>query len=334
MPALDPRALGELGLIEALRRRAGPAGRPWVRDIGDDAAVLRPRPGREIAVTIDTLVENVHFRWSTTDARSLGAKTLAVNLSDLGAMGAEPIGFVLSLGLPASASGERVDGVARGLLAASRAAGCPLVGGDTVRSDRWTLTVTALGDVPRGRALTRSGARPGDRVLVTGTLGGAALGLLLLEAGRGGETAARPFARRHLRPSPPWRAGARIARAGWASAAIDVSDGLLRDLGHVAAASGVACDIDVECVPLPRGLRARCAELRTAPESLALAGGEDYELLLCAPPETPSAQGLARRLGCRVTEIGRVRRGRGVRALVNGRPLRLAGSGWDHFKGR
>jgi thiamine-monophosphate kinase len=329
---MDPRRLGEFGLIEAIRRRAGSRAGAWTRTIGDDAALLRPRPGCEIAVTVDALVEDVHFRWSTTPPRALGRKALAVSLSDLAAMGARPLGFLLVLALPRDAAPARVDAVLGGMLALARSAGCPLVGGDTVSGPCWTLSTTAFGEVPRGRALLRSGARPGHRVLVAGELGAAALGLRLLESGRAGRPAARPFVRRQLDPVPLLDAGMRLRRGRLASAAIDVSDGLVQDLGHVLDESRVGAEVHVEQLPLARGLARLAREEGLDPVTLALAGGEDYALVFCAPARGPAAGALARRLGCRVTEIGRIRRGRSLRLLRAGRALSLPGGGWDHFK--
>src|SRR5215813_2816296 len=169
---MNLRELGEFGLIEAIKRRAARTrSRAWRVGIGDDAAVLTPKRGEEIVVTADALVEDVHFRWKTADPRSLGHKALAVNLSDVGAMGARPLGFLLTLALPADAEPARLDGFFDGLLKLARASRCPLVGGDVVRSPVWSLGITALGAVARGRALLRSGARPGDRLFVTGELG-------------------------------------------------------------------------------------------------------------------------------------------------------------------
>lgn len=328
--AFDLEKLGEFGLIEAVRRRAGGAGRIWPRTIGDDAALLRPRAGREIAVTTDALIEHVHFRWTTTDARSLGHKALAVNVSDLGAMGAEPLGFVLCLGLPRDVDPVQVRSFLVGLLAEARSSGCPLVGGDTVSAACWTLAVTALGDLPRGTALGRGGARPGDRLVVTGDLGGAAFGLELLERGADGERWAGPFLRRHRRPRPPFRAGPRLRRC--ATAAIDLSDGLAQDLGHLLRESGVGADVDLDRVPIPRAMRARCAQLGLDAERLALHGGEDYELLFTLPADGPATSVLARRLGCRLTELGLVRAGRGARYLRDGAPVSVPARGYDHFK--
>ena len=329
---LDLRALGEFGLIDAIRRRAGEPGAPWVRGIGDDAAVLRPRRGHELVLTTDTLIENVHFRWSTGDAISLGRKTLAVSLSDLAAMGARPLGFLLSLGLPDSARPSCIEGFLKGLLGAARASGCPLVGGDTVAASEWILSATAVGDVPRGRALRRDRARAGDRLLVTGELGGAALGLLLLEKGMVGLPGASGFIRRQLRPKPPLEAGPLLARGRLATAAIDLSDGLAADLGHLLDASGVGADVDLDRIPLARGLRKRCGELGLAAEELALHGGEDYELLFSVPATAAAAKMYARRLSCRVTEIGVLRRGGGLRFLRRGKATRVSAKGFEHFK--
>jgi thiamine-monophosphate kinase len=331
---LDLEALGEFGLIEAIRRRAGSVRRPWLLGIGDDAALLRPRAGTDLAWTHDALIEAVHFRWDTTDAASLGRKALAVNLSDLGASGARPLGFLLSLGLPQQARPAQIDGFLGGLLAEARAADCPLVGGDTVAAPVWTLGISAVGELARGRALRRGGARAGDRLLVTGTLGGAALGLALLESGAGGLPGAAAFVRRQQRPRPPWRAGPLLARRGpvSATAAIDLSDGLAADLGQLARASGLAAEVWVERLPRARGYAALCHGRGQDPEALALSGGEDYELLFSVASSAPAAGVFQKRLGCRTTEIGVLRSGRGVRWLRHGVRLPDPAGGFEHFK--
>ena len=332
MGAVDLRKLGEFGLIEAIRRRAGVDRRVWRLGIGDDAAVLRARPGEELVWTTDALVEDVHFRWRTTDARSLGEKSLAVNLSDLGAMGAKALGCLLTLGVPEDVEAARLDGFLAGLLRLARASHCPLVGGDTVRAPLWLISVSAVGAVARGRALLRSGARAGDRIFVSGEFGGAAAGLALL-AGPGAATSSeRRLVRRQLRPRPPLGAGVALARARLAHAAIDVSDGLAQDLGHVARESGVAAQVAVERVPFAPGLARAAARLGLDPTVLALSGGEDYELLFAAPRGGPSAEVYARRLGCRVTEIGVFARGSGVHFTRGGRAYTLAATGFAHFK--
>jgi thiamine-monophosphate kinase len=329
---LDPRTLGELGLIDVIRRRARQAGGVWVKGIGDDAAVLRPRPGRELVLTTDALVEDVHFRWSTMEAKALGRKTLAVSLSDIGAMGARPLGCMLTLGLPRAARPGCVEGVLKGLLSEARASDCPLIGGDTVASGHWMLSVTVIGEVPRGRALGRDGARAGERLLVTGELGSAALGLILLETGRAADPASRRFVKRHRSPSPPYRVGPRLVRARLASAAIDLSDGLAADLDHLLAESGLGADIHLDRLPFARGMRQLSQSVGMDPQLLALHGGEDYELLFSVPARAPSATEYTRRLGCRVTELGVLRAGRRARYLRDGHVVSVTPKGFDHFK--
>jgi len=332
MGGVDLRTLGEFGLIGAIRRRARVDRRVWRLGIGDDAAVLRARPHEDLVWTTDALVEDEHFRWSTTDARSLGDKSLAVNLSDVGAMGATALGCLLTLGVPEDVEPARLDGFVSGLLQRARASHCPLVGGDTVRAPLWLIGVSVVGAVAPGRALLRSGARVGDRILVTGELGGAAAGLALLSGPGASTPVERRLVMRQLRPRPPHLAGAALARARLARAAIDISDGLAQDLGHVARESGVAARVLVERVPLAPGLLRTASRLDLDATALALAGGEDYELLFAAKPRGPSAEDYARRLGCHVTEIGVFARGAGVHFTRGGRPYALETSGFAHFK--
>ncbi|HXX47863.1 MAG TPA: thiamine-phosphate kinase [Myxococcota bacterium] len=329
---MNPRELGEFGLIEAIRRRARQAHPGWRVAIGDDAAAFVPRRGEELVATTDAVVEDVHFRWRTTDPRSLGHKALAVNLSDVGAMGARPVGFLLTLGLPPRLAAARLDGFFAGLLRLARASHCPLVGGDIVRSPAFTATITAFGAVAAGRALLRSAARPGERLMVTGTLGGAAAGLRLLEGPGARTPAERALARRQIAPDPPWRAGARLVQARLSRAAIDVSDGLAQDLGHLARASGVGARVELESLPLAPALARAAARLRLDPLALALAGGEDYELLFTVGRRGPSAAELARRLQCRVTEIGAITAARGLEFRRGGKTLEPRSTGFQHFK--
>jgi thiamine-monophosphate kinase len=331
---VDLRELGEFGLIGALRRRAGRAGPAWALGIGDDAALLRPRPGCEAALTVDALIEDVHFRWRTTDARSLGRKALRVNLSDLGAMGARPLGFLLALGVPPDVAPARLGGFLAGLLAEARRAGCPLVGGDTVRAPLWSLAVTAVGELPRGRALRRDALRPGDRLCVTGELGASALGLAILEAARPRGSDERRFARRHQLPPARWRVGPALVAARLARAALDVSDGLAQDLGQLCAESGVGADVELAALPLARGYAELCRRRGLDPALLAAAGGEDYELLFAVASDAPAQSELSRRLGVRVSEIGRARWGRGIRWFRGGRRVAPPPRGFVHFKPR
>lgn len=311
--------LGEFGLIERIAWLArGVQGRDVVLGIGDDAAIVRPRRGEDLVATTDALVEDVHFRFATQSPRTVGARALAVNLSDLAAMGARPLGALLALAAPAELPLRSALDLVRGLVALGRRTACPLVGGNVSLARETSLAVTALGAVPRGRALLRSAARPGDRILVTGTLGGAALALARAERGR---------VRIRAVPEPRLHAGRILARTRGVGACIDVSDGLLADLGHVLEASGVGAAIDARSLPAPPGFEAACARARLDPRELQLMGGEDYELLFTLRPGGPSTAVLARRLGVASSEIGVITR-RGLR-LSGARPP--ARPGWRHF---
>jgi thiamine-monophosphate kinase len=322
---MNPRALGEFGLIEAIRRKAARATRGssvWRVAIGDDAAVLTPRPGEELALTTDAVVEAVHFRWRTSDPRRVGHKALAVNLSDLAAMGARPLGCLLTLALPADVDGTKLGAFLSGFLALARASHCPLVGGDVTRAREFSATVVAIGAVGRGRALLRSAARPGERVFVTGTLGGAAAGLALLERGRPRTALERRLARRQQEPQPRLAEGAALAQARLSRAAIDVSDGLAQDLGHICKESGVGARIELDTLPVMRG----------ATLEQALSGGEDYELIFTVGRRAPSAAVLKQRLGCKVTEIGVITARPGLVITRSGRPVQMGTKGFQHFK--
>lgn len=313
--------VGEFGLIErierALRRAGAAGGKTVVLGIGDDAAVLRTRAGEDVVVSTDSLVEGVHFRWEHEPAAAIGRRAMAAALSDLAAMGARPLGVVIALAAPPTLELARLDGLVRGLAKASRRWDAPLVGGNVARSSDCALALTALGAVRRGRALRRDAARPGDRLFVTGTLGGAALSVA---------RAARSGRRDGPAPEPRLAAGRALARLPGIGACIDVSDGLLADLGHVLRASRVGATLDSPRVPLPRGFAAGCAALGLDPLPFALAGGEDYELLFTARSSGLTTAVLRRRLGVRVTEIGRIEARRGLR----GAPADGA-AGWTHF---
>jgi thiamine-monophosphate kinase len=307
------RDLGEFGLIDRIQRLAAQVqGRDVVLGIGDDAALLRPRRGEDLVVTTDAMVEGTHFRWEAETPRTLGRRALAANLSDLAAMGSRPMGFTFALAAPPSLEVRRVTGLVRGMLDLAESFDCPLVGGNVTRARHTSINITALGGVHPRRILTRSGARSGDRILVTGRLG-----LSALERARG---------RVRTVPSPRVAEGRALARLASVSACIDVSDGLLADLGHLLQASGVGGEVEAPRVPTPRGFAAACRRIGQDPFRLALGGGEDYELLFTMRRSGPRAASLAQRLGVAVTEIGRVS-GSGLRVLDSpGRP-----AGWRHF---
>ena len=286
-----------------------------VLGIGDDAALLRLRAGDDLAVSTDALVEDVHFRFASETPRSIGRRALAAALSDLAAMGARPLAVVAALAAPPTLPLAHAEGIVRGIVDGARRWDAPLVGGNVARAKQTSLTLTVLGAVRRGRALTRAGARPGDRIFVTGTLGGAALAVA--RAARG--------ARVRIAPEPRLAAGLALARLLGVGACIDVSDGLVADLGHLLRASRVGAQIDPARVPRPAGFAAACRRAGADPERLALAGGEDYELLFTLRSRLAPAA-LQRRLGVRVAEIGAITRVPGLRGLP------AAGqTGWTHF---
>ena len=313
-------ATGEFDLIARIRARAGTRD-DVVLGIGDDAALLAPPPGLQLVVTADTLNAGVHFPHDSAPA-DIGWKSLAVNLSDLAAMGAAPAWCTLSLSLP-QPDAAWIDGFLDGFLDLAGEHGIALVGGDTTRGPL-SISVTAMGLVEPCRALRRDGARVGDDVWVTGTLGDAAGGLARLS----GEQV--PALRARLdHPSP--RVDAGRALRSIATACVDVSDGLLADLGHIASRSGVAAQVEVDALPMSEALRAAFDEAtRTAMQA---SGGDDYELCFSAPADARDrVEALSSQLGLRITRIGRMAAGEGVQAVrADGRPWSSARRGYDHF---
>ena len=318
----------EFRLIDRIRERTAQPRADVRLGIGDDAALLAVPAGQELAVAIDTLVEGVHFPHGTA-AVDVGWKALAVNLSDLAAMGAAPAWALLALTLP-SADAAFVDGLADGFAQLAQAHGVALVGGDTTRGPL-SLSVAVHGFVPPGQGLTRAGARAGDAVLVTGTLGDAAAGLRLLQGALpfDAASAAHAFLRGRLdRPTP--RVAAGLALRACASACIDVSDGLLADLAHIATASGVGVELEPQALPLSAALREVFDE--ASARAFALSGGDDYELCFTVPASRlDEVQGALATLGCAATRIGRVIEGEGVH--VRGNAVAPTRAGWDHFPG-
>lgn len=295
--------------------------------VGDDAALVVPPPGTELVLTADALLAGVHFHADVAPA-ALGHKALAVNLSDLAAMGADPAWFLLALTLPSPTVSSWLESFAQGVYALAQAHAVQLVGGDVARGPL-AIAITAIGTVPAGKGLLRSGARPGDRIYVTGTLGDAALAL----AARRGERAFTPRERAQLdarleRPTP--RLGQGQALRQLASSAIDVSDGLLADLGHVLEASAVGARVELAALPLSPVYRRRLGELGW---DYALAGGDDYELCFTVPPAAAArVEALGREGAVPMTAIGEVTAARGVAVLdPDGRHYRAQRLGYDHF---
>jgi len=316
--------IGEFELIDRYFTR--PARRAAL-GIGDDCALLAPRAGHQLAISSDMLVEGRHFL-STVAPDRLGHKALAVNLSDLAACGARPLAFALALAMP-RVEPEFLAGFAQGLLALADAHDCELVGGDTTRGPL-TICITVFGEIPDGAALLRSGARAGDDLYVSGTLGDARLAL---EAFRGRvllEADQFEIARAAMeRPQPRIALG--VALRGVATSAIDVSDGLLGDLGHILRRSAVGATVDVDALPAGRALADQPAERR---REYTLAGGDDYELVFSAPGSAADAVRRAATLsGVDVTRIGRIETAAGVRLVdVGGNAITDRYGSFDHFK--
>ncbi len=316
--------MGEFDLIERFFQRPvrrSPLG------VGDDCALLAPAPGMQLAVSTDLLIEGRHFL-STVDPARLGHKCLAVNLSDLAACGARPLAFTLALSLP-QADATWLTPFSRGLLALADAHDCELVGGDTTRG-ALSICITVFGEVPAGQALLRGGARAGDDLWVSGTLGDARLALEVFRGTLSVDAAVFEAARRRLEQPEP-RVALGQALRGIASAAIDVSDGLLGDLGHVLQRSEVGATVESEAV---RALLAAGPSVDVARQlDFTLSGGDDYELCFSAPATARGAvQAAGATTATPVTRIGRIDAQPGLRVLdARGQPLPMPHAGFDHF---
>lgn len=294
-----------------------------VLGIGDDAAIVRPPAGQELVVAVDTSVAGVHFP-ADAPAAEIGYRSLAVNLSDLAAMGAQPAFFTLALTLP-EADPEWLQAFSSGLMGLARAEGIALVGGDTTRG-HLTISIQVQGYVPQGKALRRDGAQLGDLIFVSGSLGEAAAGL----AGYQHPDSDAQLRARYLRPTARIALGK--ALRDWASAAIDVSDGLLQDMGHIAKRSHLAAHIDASAIPLSSALRAAANPAQAL--QWGLTGGDDYELCFCAPAAHCSAvEALSQELNLKLTCIGEMRAGSGVQVHGLDAKVRtaLARAGYQHF---
>lgn len=318
--------LSEFDLIKKYFQRARP-GRA-VLGIGDDCALLAPSPGMQMAISSDMLVEGRHF-FAGADARMLGHKCLAVNLSDLAAMGARPVGFTLALALPAADAGW-LDAFSTGLFELADAHGCELIGGDTTKGPL-NICITIFGELAPGHALRRDAARPGDDVWISGSLGDARLALagyrheLPLEA----PLQQQAGLRMHL-PSPRVALGLALAAMPLAHAAIDISDGLVGDLAHILAASDVGATLDVDALPAGPVLARQPLDLR---RRFCAAGGDDYELCFTAPAANRDAvMAAAVQAGTAVTRVGSIDAATGLRLVDSqGNALDLQLAGFDHF---
>ena len=326
---MKPAGLGEFGRI---RRFFAPLAGLGALDLSDDAALIDCPSGYRLVATVDQLVEGVHFL-ADDPPEAVAKKLLRRNLSDLAAMGATPRHYLLTSALPASRDDDWVRRFAGGLAEDQHRFGIALLGGDsTSTSGPISLSLTAIGQVAAGREIRRSGAKPGNRVWVSGTIGDAFLGLEVL---RGGYGALAPehraaLAARFRLPDPRIELGPCLA--GIASAMIDVSDGLLADLGHICETSAVAATVELARLPLSPAAREAVAD-DIAIRAALVTGGDDYELLFSAPPEASGEiVSLSQSLGLPLTEIGAIEVGAGVRLIdADGREIPVGATGWRHF---
>jgi thiamine-monophosphate kinase len=320
---LRRQSTGELALIAAIRQRSATrkrSGSILQIGIGDDCAVLRPRRGRDLTVTTDLSLENVHFRRNWHPPASVGHRCLARGLSDLAAMGAQPEAAFLSLALPPKLRNEWLESFFDGFLTLADSYGVPLAGGDLAQSSTVAADIVLVGSTRKNQALLRSGARAGDILYVTGTLGGSAAEFAALARRPAAFRTADEVGHPHLYPIPRIAAGQKLVRL--ATAVIDVSDGLSTDLHHLCEESGLAAEVDVHALPI---------DARATLEQ-ALHGGEDYELLFTASPRTRLPLHLG---GVAVHAIGRMKKRsrRPQVELLDGRSRSaLLAQGWDHFR--
>jgi thiamine-monophosphate kinase len=320
--------LREFDLIERLCANL-PRSPRTLLGVGDDCAVLAPSRRKQV-ITIDSMVEGVHFKlaWTTPDA--LGARALIVNLSDVAAMGANPTACVINVAIREGLNAAFFDRLYAGVRRAARDAGVDIVGGNITRADQLSITITLLGEVRDG-VMRRDRAHAGDAIYVTGTIGDAALGLQILQGQVQARGARRKFLiDRFVKPTARLEAGQRLARISPLPAAIDLSDGLWQDLGHVLDRSGVGAEIEAESIPLSPAYRM----VKGDDPEVALNGGDDYELLFCTPPRL-SDSALARKIGVRVTRIGQIVAGQGARLLEPGGAVSNGSrrlSGWDQLR--
>jgi thiamine-monophosphate kinase len=332
--------IGEFGLLQRIRGLVPALPAAVSIGIGDDAAVLRMSPHRDLIVTTDMLVEAVDFDPAYGSFRQIGYKALAASLSDVAAMGGRPFAFLVGLAVPGRTPVRAVDELYHGMLSLARRHRVTLIGGDTSASPKGMLiTVTVLGEVEPGRAVTRSGARAGDRIYVTGTLGDSRAGLEILKRRKkrkDSKSAAGEsyLIRRHFFPAPRVAFGRLLGRRGWATAMIDLSDGLASDLRHLCEAGRVGARLELDRLPVSAALAATARRLgRSAPEE-ALRGGEDFELLFSVrEKDTAAVETAAKRTALAITPIGViVPKRRGITVIgQGGRETPLTSRGYEHF---
>lgn len=332
-------AIGEFPLIERIRNILPAAGNvDLLVDIGDDTAVIRIGKRRAMLLTCDIQVEGRHFRFDHITPYQLGRRSMAVNLSDIGAMGGKPTYALVSLGFPASFPVKSYDRLFEGMRDELLPHGASIVGGNLARTkDGLVVDITLLGEAASSRVLTRGGARVGDRVFVTGNLGASGAGFEVLAAfGKRFPRRYKHLVNSHVLPTPRVELGQKIARAGVATAMIDISDGVAGDLFHICTRSGVGAEIHEDRLPLPERIGEIAERSGKTVTDLALHSGEDYELLFTSPRRVSvkKVQSVTGESGIPVTEIGRIVRRDDGYSLVDsrGRKTPLTPAGWNHFR--
>jgi thiamine-monophosphate kinase len=334
---MDVGEIGEFSLIASIRRRMeGKYPPEVVRGIGDDCAVLQPQADMEWVITTDTQVEDVHFRRAWLTAYQIGWRAMAVNLSDIAAMGAQPFGALAALTLPVDTEATFFDQLLDGLCDLGLRFNCPLIGGNLAGDPtHLSLTLTVLGRVPLGKSVLRGGARPGDEIWVSGQLGGSAAGLrTFLQTIPLADTVCAALRQRYTQPLPRVREAVFLRASGSLTSMIDLSDGLAGDLGHLCAESGVGAQIVAEALPLQAGVREVAATLGEDPLELALRGGEDFELCCTARPGTltPLLDEFRARFDIDLIRVGIMTLEHALRLVhADGSQVLLSPQAFDHF---
>lgn len=329
--------VGEFGFIRSIMKDCVCSRGDVLQGIGDDCAVIGPYGGKVLLITTDLLLEDVHFIWGKIAPHELGEKTVAVNLSDIAAMGGIPRHLFVSLAVPSFTGMDLLKSLYDGMKEVCRRYGVNLLGGDTSSSPRGIfINVTVVGEAPEGQVLYRKGATPGDHICVTGTLGNSAVGLKLLQGELSAPNKLREFfVAAHNRPEPQLKKAGLIARSGLASSMIDISDGLIADLEHICAAGHVGALIYRERLPLSREMRTLCLAYHIDPYPFALSGGEDYQLLFTVPERhVAELNSLFRKKRVPVpADIGEITAMEGITCVgPDGSESEMPGKGFDHFR--
>jgi thiamine-monophosphate kinase len=330
--------LGEFALIARLQERLqGVTPSHVMCGVGDDCAVLRPAADMELLLTTDTQEEGVHFRRDWASAADIGWRCLAVNVSDIAAMGGSPLGALVALSLPATLEVAFVEALYDGMQAVAQQYSCPVIGGNiSQRADTLSVTITVVGQIPCGQSVYRAGAQVGDEIWVTGALGAAKAGLEVLsrpQAVVGLHTA--DVLRRYRRPQPRLFEAQYLRQQAQLHSLLDISDGLSSDLRHICEASGVGAELEAAAIPVTADVRQIAVAVQVDPLLLALHGGEDFELCLTASPGSVGSIQAAfhQRFHCPLVRVGTIQPGHGVQLrLPHGEVRPLPAQGYDHFR--